>query len=108
MATFLLGVFFLLCATLTILGLLTVSPVMPAAGFYARLLLSFAALMFCAAYGVLASIVLRIAGYGGLSQWTVARCFKLVMHFAVGVEFVIQDEEYLQTRPAVFIGNHQT
>jgi len=73
----------------------------------------------CATYGVVASIVLRLVGYGGLSQWTVARAFKHTMWWTTGVMFrVIEDgkvengrrggEEALQTRPAVFVGNHQT
>lgn len=109
MAAFLLyAVSLLFSAALVVLGLLGASPVMPAAGFYMRLLLSLLALLVCAAYGVVASVVLRIVGYGGLSQWTVARSFKWAMRLAVGVEFVIQDEKHLRTRPAVFIGNHQT
>jgi len=38
----------------------------------------------------------------------VARAFKWTMWLTTGVEFVLQDEEHLATRPAVFIGNHQT
>lgn len=73
----------------------------------------------CASYGVVASIVLRLVGYGGLSQWTVARAFKHSMWWTTGVTFkVIEDGksengwrggmEALATRPAVFVGNHQT
>lgn len=81
---------------------------LPNSSFYYRTLLSFASLVVCAAYGTVASAILRIVGYGGLSQWTVARSFKWTMWLTTGVEFVIQDEEHLRTRPAVFIGNHQT
>lgn len=73
----------------------------------------------CASYGVVAAIVLRLVGYGGLSQWTVARAFKHTMWWTTGVTFrVIEDgkvengrrggAEALLTRPAVFVGNHQT
>lgn len=49
-------------------------------------------------------------GYGGLAQWATARSFKYVMKYTTGVTFKIEDpNDYLnRTRPAVFIGNHQS
>lgn len=82
----------------------------PAAGFVARLLASYASLVVCACYGVVASIFLRLVGYGRISQWATARSFKYVMWFTTGITFTIEDpNDYLnKARPAVFIGNHQT
>jgi len=82
----------------------------PVAGFVARLLASYASLVVCACYGVVASIFLRLVGYGRISQWATARSFKYVMWFTTGITFTIDDpNDYLnKTRPAVFIGNHQT
>ncbi|PMD55173.1 1-acyl-sn-glycerol-3-phosphate-acyltransferas-like protein [Hyaloscypha bicolor E] len=82
----------------------------PAAGFVARLLASYVCLIACASYGVVASIFLRLVAYGGNSQWATARAFKYVMWLTTGVTFTIEDpNDYLnKTRPAVFIGNHQT
>lgn len=81
----------------------------PHAGFAARCLASYGSLLVCASYGVVASIVLRVAGYGRISQWATARSFKWVMRYTTGVQFdIIEGKEYLSTRPAVFIGNHQT
>ncbi|KAF2743368.1 acyltransferase-domain-containing protein [Sporormia fimetaria CBS 119925] len=91
-------------------------------------LLSFAAfcitsvycMTLCASYGVVAAIPLRLTGYGGLSQWTVARAFKWTMWLSTGITFRVQEwsgrveggrrggMEALETRPAVFVGNHQT
>lgn len=77
--------------------------------FVARTLASIAALVICATYGVFASIFLRIIGKAGLSQWTVARSFKHTMWWFTGVWFdIVEGKEYLETRPAVFVGNHQT
>lgn len=84
------------------------APPMSPLGYYSRLLLSFVCLIVCALYGVFASIALRLVGKGGLSQWTVARAFKWTMRYAVGVRFDIIGAENLETRPAVFVGNHQT
>jgi lysophosphatidate acyltransferase len=82
----------------------------PIAGFFARLLAGYASLVACACYGVFISVLLRLVGYGGISQWAVARSFKYTMRYTTGIEFVIEDpNDYLNTtRPAVFIGNHQT
>ncbi|KAF2196355.1 1-acylglycerol-3-phosphate O [Delitschia confertaspora ATCC 74209] len=87
--------------------------------FWARALTSIIALSICATYGSIASAVLRLVGYGGLSQWTTARAFKWTMWWGTGVTFRILDsgrteagrrggEEALLERPAVFVGNHQS
>ncbi len=78
--------------------------------YYGRSLASFIALILCAIYGTIASACLNVAGYGGLGQWTTARAFKWTMLYFTGVWFEIEDEkDYLNTtRPAVFLGNHQT
>ena len=91
-------------------ALFLVSLRLPAAGFFARLLASYVSLLVCAFYGVVVSILLRLVGYGGISQWATGKAFKYTMRLTTGVSFVIDDpEDYLgSTRPAVFIGNHQT
>ncbi len=78
--------------------------------YYGRALASFLALILCAIYGTIASAILNVFGYGGLGQWTTARAFKWTMLFSTGVWFEIEDEKDWRntTRPAVFVGNHQT
>ena len=84
----------------------------PALEFYGRSIASFSALFICASYGTIASACLNVAGYGGLGQWTTARSFKWVMLLFTGVWFDIRQEDggdwLNETRPAVFVGNHQT
>ncbi|KAH6998867.1 hypothetical protein BKA56DRAFT_469906 [Ilyonectria sp. MPI-CAGE-AT-0026] len=86
------------------------SLVIPKAAFVARSLAFYIGLMFCALYGVFASIALTLAGYQGISQWATGRSFWLIFRWIGGVEFVIDDPKNIlgSTRPAVFIGNHQT
>lgn len=100
-------IIFALSQALCILGATTNKPFIE---FYGRSIASFLALGICATYGTIASACLNIAGYGGLGQWTTARAFKWMMYYSTGVWFEIEDEnDYLgTTRPAVFIGNHQT
>ncbi|KAL7819381.1 hypothetical protein V8C44DRAFT_136366 [Trichoderma aethiopicum] len=82
----------------------------PKAAFAARSLASYLTLVACALYGVVASLVLTLVGRQQIAQWAVARAFHHAMRLTTGVEFVVDDpNDYLgSTRPAVFVGNHQT
>ncbi|PON29849.1 1-acyl-sn-glycerol-3-phosphate acyltransferase [Trichoderma gamsii] len=86
------------------------SLVIPKAGFVARSLAAYISLIACALYGVLASILLTLIGKRQIAQWAVARAFHFTMRYTTGIEFVVDDPENIlgSTRPAVFIGNHQT
>jgi len=81
-------------------------------GFIARSMSAYLSLIICAAYGTLASAILKPLGlHYKYAQWTTARAFKLLGKLAIGVDFVIEGDgaELLQnTRPAVIVGNHQT
>lgn len=84
-----------------------VSPI-PSLRFWSRAVTCYCALLLCASYGVIASIMLRIAGRPTLSQWTVARSFAGLTGPLIGFDFDIQGEDILaKNRPAVFISNHQ-
>ncbi|EFX00370.1 1-acylglycerol-3-phosphate acyltransferase [Grosmannia clavigera kw1407] len=82
------------------------------AGFAARVLVSWLALILVALYGVATSVVLRLTGGDRWqsAQWATARAFKYVMAAAAGITFVVDDprDVLLTTRPAVFVGNHQS
>lgn len=82
----------------------------PVFGFIARCLASYVSLIFCATYGLLASLALRSVGKHRLAQWTTARCFKYTMQLTTGVRFqIVSGAEYLsRTRPVVIISNHQS
>jgi lysophosphatidate acyltransferase len=91
-------------------ALYMLSVVVPRAGFVARVLASYLALLSVTFFGFFATVVIALAGYQGLSQWFVGRLFQFIMRWAVGVDFVIEDPNNVlaTTRPAIFIGNHQT
>jgi lysophosphatidate acyltransferase len=85
------------------------SLVVPKAGFVARVLASYISLVVAALFGVFSSILLRLVGSYQIAQWATARCFKFVMALTTGVTFEVQDpSNALETRPAVFIANHQS
>ncbi|CRK07766.1 hypothetical protein BN1723_008939, partial [Verticillium longisporum] len=91
-------------------ALYMLSIVVPKAAFGARVLAAYVCLIAAALYGALAAILLRLIGNPGSSQWATARFFKWIMLVATGVIFEIEDPKNIleTTRPAVFIGNHQT
>jgi len=98
---------------LTSFGLHTFIPNSPQIlGFIARCMAAYLALFICAAYGTIASAVLKAFGlHHKYAQWTVARSFKWVGLFMTGVNFEILDdgEQLLASkRPMVIVGNHQT
>ncbi|PWW77456.1 1-acylglycerol-3-phosphate O [Tuber magnatum] len=76
--------------------------------FYARILSCYFLLVTCAAYGVLASVALRLVGKVSIAQWTTARAFKNLACPIIGLEFKVENEGALDTRPAVFVSNHQS
>lgn len=84
----------------------------PLIGFIARVLSAYLTLLVSAAYGTLASAILKLLGlHYKYAQWTTARCFKWLGAITMGVKFDILDNgrEILDSnRPVVFVVNHQT
>ncbi|RKU41027.1 1-acylglycerol-3-phosphate O-acyltransferase [Coniochaeta pulveracea] len=94
-----------------VLALYCLSLFVPQAGFLARALVAYIAVIVCALYGVFVSIYLRATtGHAQSAQWAVARAFHYTMFLTTGVRFEVRDPKNIlgTTRPAVFIGNHQT
>jgi lysophosphatidate acyltransferase len=91
-------------------ALYMLSLVVPRAAFVARSLASYMALVVVASYGVFVSVLFTLLGQQGSSQWAAGRAFKWVMWLVTGILFVIDDPNDVlgTTRPAIFIGNHQT
>lgn len=98
-----------LSLTLSLYSLSSVSLLLPYSSFLARLLASYFCLVLCAIYGVTVSILLRLVGKHRLAQHWTARAFQLCMRLTTGVEFdIVSGKEYLNTRPSIIIGNHQS
>ncbi|EXJ89584.1 1-acyl-sn-glycerol-3-phosphate acyltransferase [Capronia epimyces CBS 606.96] len=81
-------------------------------GFIARSMSAYLTLIVCAAYGTIASATLKVLGlHYTYAFWTVARAFKWLGMYTIGVKFDILDngEDILNNnRPVVIIANHQT
>ncbi|CCX11456.1 hypothetical protein FPQ18DRAFT_165464 [Pyronema domesticum] len=96
----------------SILGLIMVlsifGTVFKSCRFYARILTAYVLLATCATYGVVASAALRIVGKASIAQWATARAMKTLGCPIMGIDFDVEGEELLDTRPAVFVSNHQS
>lgn len=76
--------------------------------FYLRVVNAYFLLVTAATYGVLASVTLRLIGKKSIAQWATARAFAALGCPGLGIKFEVEGEEYMSTRPAVFISNHQS
>lgn len=76
--------------------------------YYARLSTYFFLMMCCALYGTVVSALLTLVGKQGLSQWATGRAFYHTCRVLMGLNTEFIHPERLNTRPAVFISNHQS
>ena len=71
----------------------TLSLVVPQAGFVARILVSYLALVACALYGVIVSLLVRPFGLQHSAQHATGRAFQFMMKYGTGVNIIIEDPE---------------
>lgn len=76
--------------------------------FYVRLTVYVLLIAVVALYGVISSAFLTLIGKQGLSQWNVARVFYFLCSRVLGLEVEVINPAPLETRPAVFVSNHQS
>jgi len=104
--------YFLLYALLLCLGIIMILTLLgrffKGCRFYSRILSCYVLLLTCATYGVVASVALRFVGKVSIAQWATARAFKTLTCPLMGIEFQVEGEEWLDTRPAIFVSNHQS
>lgn len=65
-------------------------------------------LSFCSTLGFSVALPLSLVGRRYDVNYVVARTFYAIFGRLVGLKIIVEGEEYLQTRPCVFVGNHQT
>lgn len=84
--------------------------VIPKASFFARSLAMYMTFLFAAIFGVVSSVILRLLGKQNIAQWATARAFHYSAKLTTGASFEVDDPHNVlhTTRPAIFIGNHQT
>ncbi|KAJ6783647.1 hypothetical protein PWT90_06990 [Aphanocladium album] len=91
-------------------ALFMLSFIIPKAAFFARSMAMYITFFGCAIFGVFASIILSILGKQSIAQWATGRAFKYSAQLTTGASFEVEDPNNVlgTTRPAIFIGNHQT
>ena len=80
----------------------------PFAAYYIRNVLYVVSLGFSSGLGFCASPFLHLIGRRYDVNYVGARTFYSIYSRLIGVYVTVEGEEYLQMRPCVFVGNHQT
>ncbi|KAI0776154.1 hypothetical protein BD413DRAFT_470142 [Trametes elegans] len=86
----------------------TLAKANPVARYYVRIGLYLSTLGVCSVWGVICSIGMGLVGRRFDVFYVVARSFYFLASRAVGIYLVVEGEEYLETRPSVLVGNHQS
>ncbi|KAJ2967876.1 hypothetical protein NUW54_g13380 [Trametes sanguinea] len=94
--------------SLPVFALHTLANASPIARYYVRIGLFLSTLGVCSIWGVICSVGLGLIGRRFDTFYIVARSFYHLTSRAVGIKLVVEGEEYLETRPAVLVGNHQS
>lgn len=98
----------LVYVSLPVFALKTLADANPVARYYVRLGLYLSTLGVCSVWGVICSIGMGLAGRRFDVFWVVARSFYYLASRVIGIRLVVEGEEYLETRPSVLVGNHQS
>ncbi|KAI0307077.1 hypothetical protein B0F90DRAFT_1684949 [Multifurca ochricompacta] len=80
----------------------------PLVRYYIRNVLYICSLGLCSTIGFCSALPLSLLGRRYDVNYVVARTFYAIFSRLSGIDVVVEGEEHLQTRPCVFIGNHQT
>jgi len=94
--------------SIPILFLQTLSAKFPLARYYIRLALYVSTLSIVSIYGALASVVLTLVGRRYTINLVTARAFYALASRAVGITVDVEGEQWINTRPAILVGNHQS
>ncbi|KZT29369.1 1-acylglycerol-3-phosphate O [Neolentinus lepideus HHB14362 ss-1] len=80
----------------------------PLIKYYLRLGLYLSTLGICSVWGAMVAVGMSLAGRRFDVNFVTARSFYLLTSRVLGIKFVVEGEEHLDTRPAVLVGNHQS
>ncbi|KAI9000725.1 1-acylglycerol-3-phosphate O [Trametes punicea] len=94
--------------SIPVFALHTLSNANPVARYYIRIGLYLSTLGVCSVWGVICSIGMGLAGRRFDVFYVVARSFYHLASRALDIRLTVEGEEYLETRPSVLVGNHQS
>ncbi|KAH9948783.1 1-acylglycerol-3-phosphate O [Amylocystis lapponica] len=94
--------------SLPVVALHTLSKSSPITRYYVRLALYLSTISVCSVWGVVCAVTMSLVGHRLDVNYVIARSFYFLTSRMLGVRFVVEGEEHLETRPAVLVGNHQS
>ena len=59
-------------------------------------------------WGIVVALGLNVVGQAYNVNWVVSQSFYALASRVLDLKLVVEGEEYLDTRPAVLVGNHQS
>lgn len=80
----------------------------PTVKYYVRLGLYLSTLGLCSVWGAMVAVGMSLVGRRFDVNYVTARSFYHLSSRVLGIKFVVEGEEHLDTRPAVLVGNHQS
>ncbi len=98
----------LVYVSLPVFALKTFADTSPVARYYVRIGLYLSTLGVCSLWGVICSIGMGLTGHRFDVFYVVARSFYYLASRVISIRLVVEGEEYLETRPSVLVGNHQS
>lgn len=95
-------------ASIPVFVLHTLAQSSPIARYYVRLAVYISTLGVCSAWGMICAVGMSLIGRKLDVFFVVGRSFYALASRTIGIKLIVEGEEHLQTRPAVFVGNHQS
>jgi lysophosphatidate acyltransferase len=94
--------------SLPVFALHTLSNASPIARYYVRATIYLSLLGVSSIWGGIVAVSFNVVGERYNTNWLVARTFYFFTSRILGITIDVEGSEYLETRPSVLIGNHQS
>lgn len=94
--------------SLPILLFRSIANTTPVGRYYWKASIFLGSLVVVSTWGIVVAVGMTLAGRRHDVNYVVARIFYHLVSRVLEIEVEVEGEEYLQTRPAVMVGNHQS
>lgn len=94
--------------SLPVLLFRSIANISPVGRYYWRISIFLGSLVVVSTWGIVVAVGMTLVGRRHDVNYVVARTFYHLVSHTLELEVEVEGEEYLQTRPAVMVGNHQS
>ena len=94
--------------SLPVLLFRSIANISPVGRYYWRVSIFLGSLAVVSTWGIVIAVGMTLVGHRHDVNYVVARTFYNLVSRALELEVEVEGEEYLQTQPAVMVGNHQS